>query len=336
MKIQTIYSVLVVIFCTMMFACTEADEMISGNDTPPSGALPSTEFVLNDLSDEAYIEDAIHIVAMDESAPFYTLELMSDGNYLLTFDRSYNTYKNSVLVKKKGNGLSSVSKNRKLDVSCSRSTTDENGTMMLYDGSEYGKFTKLGDKRYRLSNGVEVDLQNVTESNKTISYKNLNGRISHVYVSVSEPIVKNGTKSLCRTWNYNSFEMWAYWNGKYIIHAKQTVNDGKVNTYFKTIGGDMFESEDYLGAVPYKVVFTSVGTYLCFYLNDEVDVSQWSWENETQGILYYHRMNEGYEWNGDVTIRFAGNQMRMYEDYTESEEDMDVRIVAVNTLTVAN
>ena len=155
----------------------------------------------------------------------------------------------------------------------------------------------------------------------------------------------NDVKSLCRTWNTNSFELWAYWNGKYIAHGKQTYEDGKLTVSFKAIGDELLDitEEDYLGEESdfcHKVVFTTAGTYLCFYLNGDVEVSRWKWMDRSQGTLYYDHSTDGYyEGDGYVTVRFAGNQMRVYEDYsnTEDEDDDDLeRLVIVNTFTAAD
>ena len=36
---------------------------------------------------------------------------------------------------------------------------------------------------------------------------------------------------------------------------------------------------------------------------------------------------------GDTTVRFKGKQMRIYEDYSESEDGFSFRMICVNTLT---
>ena len=325
----------------VMSACSDSDDGISGNDTPPEGALPSAEFKPNNLPAEPYAEDAIRIVAEDEyNAPFYSLELMPDGYYLLVTNHTYNYYSPAVKVAAKADGKFAIYKKHKAGSMRMRGTTDENGTITLSDGSEYGKFTKIGDKKYRLSNGVEVDLLNTSGSDKRISYKKSYGVISNVYVNVSEPVSDEITNSLCRTWNVNSIEMWFYWNRKYVARIKQTIKDGKGETSVSTISGideDEFYSED--DEICYKVVFTSRGTYICFYLNGEVDVSLWKWEDKEQGTMYYNRSEYDYDdiaSNGYVTARFAGNQMRIYEDYTDKEDDISVRMVIVNTFTAAN
>ncbi len=326
-------------------ACSSSDE-INGDDTLPTGALPSAEFKPNDLPAEPYAEDAVKVIANDADAPFYSLELMADGYYLLATSRRYNTYDAPVRVEAKANGKISIHKKHNSSAVRTRSTINDDGTMVFDDGSEYGKFEKLGNKRYRLSNGIVVDLMNATGSDRTILYTNLNGYTSRVYVSTSTPDVGKDAQSICRTWDYNSFEIWEYMNGAYVAHGKATIKEGKVESEFESTIG--FEVEDVLGEdsdMCYKIIFTTSNTYICFYMDGQVDVAQWNWVDRAQGILHYEDIpgNEDYdyEWDGYVTVRFAGNQMRIYEDYIENYadtgfgSDMKVRTVIVNTLTAA-
>jgi hypothetical protein len=321
MKLKYLYNIAIAASLLTMSACTTSDDD-NGNANIPTGALPSAEFTLNDLPDEPYAEDAIRIETQDSGAPFYALELMSDGHYLLSTTRSKYTSRHA---------------------KCTRA---DDGTISLSDGEYYGEFSKVGEKKYKLSNGDEIDLMNATGSEKTMTYTKGDGGTSVVYVDVSETITDDATRSLCRTWDYNSFELWAYWNSIYIYHGKQAIVDGKVESDFKTIGDsylDYNNDEDevlfYEIIIPYKMVFTSTGTYLCFYTNGEVLESLWNWEDETKGIMYYNRSvdeNSLYTADGDVSIRFAGNQMRIYEDYNYSNNGYKLRYVIVNTLTAAN
>ncbi len=316
------------------------DGKITGNDAPPADALPSNKFTLGNLSEEPYLEDVIKVVAKETTSGFYSLELMADGHYLFYKSRPYNSYR-SVRT---------------------RSVADGNGTVEYPDGSQYGRFEKLDDKEYRLSNGITVDLKEATGTNQRIQLVDDIGRTSNVYVNTESPVdIGNGTKSLCRTWNLNSIEMWAYFNGFYIFHLKQSIVDGELNTYAKILGEDMldyeFEQDDYVEeetTMCEKVVFTSSKTYICFYMDGTSMLSNWEWVDEEQGIFRY--VHDEYEdmnviGDGRVTVRFAGNQMRIYEDYTETdsddyyyeddyydddEDEDNTRFVIVNTLTAAN
>ncbi len=343
MKLKFFYHIFLVVSLLIMAACTESDDDSkdgSGNGNVPVGAFPSAEFHPNNLPDEPYAEDAIRIEALDDQAPFYAIELMSDGYYLLSTVRPYYDA-SAVHVAAGTDGSVFICKSRQNSAVKTRGTESDDGTIALPNGEYYGKFTKLGDKKYLLSNGVEIDLMNLTGSDKEIQYKGKDGWISHVYVNVSEPISEDLTrKSLCRTWKGNSEEGWVYFRNEYVAHWKQTFNNGKIDTYFQKIEDDMFDiaekdfvDEDYFC---YKVTFTSVGTYICFYSDGDMEVARWNWVNKEKGTLYcYHSMtDDDIEIDGYLTVRFAGNQMRVYEDCTDQEENM--RFVVVGTLTAAN
>lgn len=363
MKLQKFLYVMLPL-CMMFTACDSDDTSNDGNTATegdvPEATVPSTEFSPNNLPAEPFAEDAIRIVADNEGdAPFYSLELMPDGNYLLCASNPSASYAPAVNVKAEANGSFSVFKPRKSKAVRTRSTTNENGTMYLGDGMEYGKFTKLGNKKYRLSSGIEVDLQNATGSNGSITYKGTDGVLFTVYVNVSEHNPDNATRSICRAWNTNSIEVWGYFNDKCVAHGKQSLTNGKVESFFEasnggrpTIGdktfvierGDFLDDDD---EFCYKTVFTQYGTYISFYMDGDSEVSLWSWKDKSQGTLHfidYGYTDEGEEFidNEYLTVRFSGNQMRIYGDMQDNididdvETDMTERIVSLVTLTAAN
>lgn len=210
----------------------------------------------------------------------------------------------------------------------------------------------LAIKKYRLSSGVEVDLQNATGSNGSIAYINHDGSVSTVYVNVSEPISGDATRSLCRTWNMNTFEIWGYINDKYVAHGKQVLKSGKVESSFSAIDGGkvdingntiVISEEDYVddgSEFCYKMVITSFGTYICFFMNGESEVRSWKWKDKSLGTVYYNDYDEDEDYDRYFdyyfTIRFSGKQMRLYEDYTYPESSFTGRIVYVATLIAAN
>ncbi|MGN1216369.1 MAG: hypothetical protein ACI4TD_00165 [Phocaeicola sp.] len=308
----------------MMPACDNTED-ISGNDVPPVGALPSDEFTLNNLPDEPYKKDAMKLVTED-GYPFYSIELMPDGHYLLCRDEP----RILMGVNMDGNGDFSV----KAKLTRSRTTTYEDGTIDIFGIGTYGKFNKSGDlitindRDYRT---IEIDLNDpakIKVDSEPISV-----------IKVAQEQTTDATKSLCRTWNFNSQEIWAYFNGKYVAHGKQTIdNNRNVDTYFKGILG--LEKYDFFDDYPcYKTVFTTYGTYISFYTDDTTEYALWEWIDEAKGIMKYEDsiLNDDYdnEWNGQVSIRFKGNQMRVYEDFSgyDYEYEYNSRNVSVSTLT---
>lgn len=165
---------------SMVLSACESDDETSGNNEPPEVALPSAEFRPNSLTG-AYAEDAIRIEAEDRyNAPFSSIELMQDGYYLFTSYNMYNGYTSSACAAAGIGDNSNINNGHK--VIHTRSTTDENGTISFND-SQYGKFTKLGDKKYRLSNGIEIDLQDAAK----VRLKYPDGTVRTVYASVIPP-----------------------------------------------------------------------------------------------------------------------------------------------------
>lgn len=325
--------------CLVLSSC-DSDDDNGGDGSLPKGALPSAEFKTNNLPDEPYAEDVIKIVAEAEDAPFYSLELMADGHYLLNLTRPSDA--NTMSVEKNADGGFMIHKRGNAKRVQTRSVND--GTTDLGDGMTYGTFTRIGRKVYSLSDGSVVDLQKATDSDSKVRYKNLDGTVSNVYVSVSTPLSNDATSSLCRSWNLNSVEEWAFVNDIYIVHAKQTLSDnGHVERYFKAANKKLFdiEEDDFLDPddeMCYKIVFTSNGTYICFYLDGTSDVYYWEWTDPSQGSIHtWDLVIYPWEERDDLfsTVRFAGRQMRIYSDVTDTEDGYTSRLVEVVTCTAA-
>ncbi len=330
MKIRHLFYLLASL--SMVMSACETDNEISGNDTPPEDAIPSAEFHPNNLAAGTYTEDAIRIVSEDEyNDPFSSIELTPDGYYLFTSYNMYNGYTSSSNIAPQ-TGENTLKANSHKGIR-TRSTMDENGTIS-FNYSQYGKFTKIGDKQYRLSNGIEIDLRDAAGSNRQVRYKHHDGTVTVVYVSVITPIQGDATASLCRTWNYISHDVWCYWNGKYIARGKKKLENGQVvDTHFKVIG-NLFDEEEIFDNIACKDVFTPTGKFIRFYVNGEVEVNNWKWYDEQQGILCDY---EPYKDELDCwTVRFSGKEMRIYQDIQDSDDGEDTRTVSVQTLTIAN
>lgn len=266
--------------CIVLSAC-ESDDENNGGGNVPEGALPSAVFKPNNLPDEPYAEDAIKIVAESEDAPFYSIELMADGHYLLSLSRSNDLTTKVVSEGKTDNGAINIHKNRKTSATRTRTVIDEDGTISFgYGDMYYGPFVKIGDNKYRMSNGGEIDFSKFTTSKKPLTYKSPDGTMVEVDVYIVESTLDESTQSLCRTWDCNSFEVWGYVNNAYVAHGKQTIVNGEVNSYFQS--SPMYDIEDFFdddSETCYKVVFSLNGTYICFYKDDTAEVYSWQWSD---------------------------------------------------------
>lgn len=172
-------------------------------------------------------------------------------------------------------------------------------------------------------------------------YTNSNGSKSTVYVNYNVDEKPLEMRSICRSWRMNSFETWHYFNGAYIAHGKQWITNGVVshNVEFSSAAGKWdYDKDDVLdedSEFCKRVIFSS-STYLCFYVDGTAEVSGWDWRDRSNGTLYYYNLfdqDNTDKWDGYVTVRFKGSQMRVYEDYSDSEDGMSFRMICVNTLT---
>ena len=341
MKFKNI-SFLFASLCLVLSAC-ESDDETNGSGGIPEGALPSTEFTPNNLPDEPYADDVIKVVAESEDAPFYSLELMADGHYLLSLQRPSSVDTKTISVNQTADGAFSIGKHGKSSAIRTRSVSDENGTINIgYGEMFYGPFVKTGDYKYRLSNGIEVEFSEFSSSIQNMKYSTPNGLVV-IKIRKVETLLDSATRSLCRTWNYNSFEVWGYINGAYVVHGKQALVNGDVVRQFQASNSSLFEIEedDFLendDELCYKVIFSQNGTYMCFYRDNTTEVYAWQWHDLNNGIIHTWDPMENYLDKQDhlySNVRFAGKQMRVYNDNTESEGGISCRTIAVETLTAA-
>ncbi len=291
------------------------------------------------------------VVTTDGKAPFYSIELMPDGHYLLALEEPGNNYvKGRAYADTDANGNIYLRKHRSNKAGRMKSTALADD-LLQFGTYTYGTFRKSGDKQYQLNNGITVDLKNATSSNGSITYTNSDGSVSSVNDNTKTPDGTEQAHSLCRSWEVYSFETWAFLNGQYVAHGKQTLNaDRTVDTHFKATGGDFLgiTLDDLLNSENefcYRVVFTPSNTYICLYLDGTAELATWEWTDKQQGTLKWTDWEYGYndyeddgDGDGYVTVRFAGKQMRIYEDYTydlsyDEDYNYSTRIVAVNTLT---
>lgn len=278
---------------------------------------------------------------MEGNPEFSSIELFGDGHYLMSGANNNHAPQKTVKAKREADGSVSVFKKRGTKRMATRA--NEDGTIIFDNGSyTYGTYTRKQKGVYRFNNGALLDLRKLKEGSSTVVYTNSNGVKSTVYVNYAETENTDWTGSLCRSWRMNSFETWHYLNGAYIAHGKQWITNGVVSHNIdlspaaKKLG---YEEDDILPAKDYefckRVIFSS-STYLCFYVDGTAEVSGWDWRDRSNGTLYYYDLfdqNNTEKWDGYVTVRFRGSQMRVYEDYSDSKDGMSFRMICVSTLT---
>lgn len=344
MKRNFLYACLIALASVGFTACESDENGEYGEEKIPEGALPTTEFTLGNFEDEPYAEDAIKVEVqstLEGNPEFSSIELFGDGHYLMSGARSNHAPQKTVKAKREADGSVSVFKKRGTKRMATRA--NEDGTIIFDNGSyTYGTYTREQKGVYRFNNGALLDLRKLQEGSSEVVYTNSDGSKSTVYVNYNVDEKPLEMRSICRSWRMNSFETWHYFNGAYIAHGKQWIENGVVshNVEFSSAAGKWdYDKDDVLdedSEFCKRIIFSS-STYLCFYVDGTAEVSGWDWRDRSNGTLYYYDLfdqDNTEKWDGDVTVRFKGSQMRVYEDYSDSKDGMSFRMICVNTLTV--
>lgn len=343
MKRNFLYACLIALASVGFTACESDENGEYGDEKIPEGALPTTEFTLGNLDDEPYAEDAIKVEVQStvEGYPeFSSIELFGDGHYLMSGARSNHAPQKTVKAKREADGSVSVFKKRGTKRMATRA--NEDGTIIFDNGSySYGTYTREQKGVYRFNNGALLDLRKLQEGSSEVVYTNSDGSKSTVYVNYNVDEKPLEMRSICRSWRMNSFETWHYFNGAYIAHGKQWIENGVVshNVEFSSAAGKWdYDKDDVLdedSEFCKRIIFSS-STYLCFYVDGTAEVSGWDWTDATSGTLHFWDPYDpdNSDWEGYTTVRFKGKQMRVYEDYSGSEDGFSFRMICVNTLTV--
>ena len=347
MKRNFLYSCLIALASIGFVACDSNDDEKEAK--VPSGATPTQEFTFGDCEDEAHAEDAmkLNVESWDgyTTQDFTSIEFFGDGHYLITTPLAHLAPERTVSVAREADGSTAIFKKHATKHLKTRAT-DNNGTMDIDNGKyQYGTYTRVNAHTYRLSDNSVIEfLDDVKEGNGQVTYTSRDGTQSNVHVNfATQDKSATPNRSLCRSWNCDSFEMWAYMNGAYMAHGKQWMENGRVyqEVTLSPEGKQWgIEEDDFFDPDTeycYRTIFSPSGTYVCFYMDGDVEVACWEWSNQNDGIMHYWDPydHEAEDDSGDVTVRFKGKQMRIYEDYSETEEIMTIHTIVVNTLTAA-
>lgn len=344
MRRNFLYACLIALASVGFTACESDENGEYGDEKIPEGALPTTEFTLGNLDDEPYAEDAIKVEVqstLEGNPEFSSIELFGDGHYLMSGANYNHAPQKTVKVEREADGSVSVFKKRGTKRMATRA--NEDGTIIFDNGSySYGTYTREQKGVYRFNNGALLDLRKLQEGSSEVVYTNSDGSKSTVYVNYNVDEKPLEMRSICRSWRMNSFETWHYLNGAYIAHGKQWITNGVVSHNIDLSPAAQkwdYDKDDVLPAEDYefckRVIFSS-STYLCFYVDGTAEVSGWDWRDRSNGTLYYYDLfdqDNTEKWDGYVTVRFKGSQMRVYEDYSEPEGGMKFRMINVSTLT---
>ena len=228
--------------------------------------------------------------------------------------------------------------------------TDINGSVDFDNGLYiYGTFTHEKDGVYKLSNGtkIKIDKNGDVVGVVTVTYTNCNGVDITIIVNVDFNYkTDEAVRQLCRSWRMDSQEAWLYTDKAYIGYGKQWLDnffkvkqDITITPEGKQWGfdeDDILDDDDYCR----RVIFSPCGTFMCFYQDGEVEIGRWEWKDKRNGIL---RCYEPFEFGDDdldddddymdMTVRFDGKQMRMYNEYMDEEDNLNYKVYSVSTFS---
>nr|WP_302945721.1 hypothetical protein [uncultured Prevotella sp.] len=347
MRRNILYSLLIVIASLGFVACDSDDN--EKQSQFPDGAKPSTEFTLGNNADEQYAKDAIKMDVKTwgdgkTDQEFSSIELFADGHFLITTPKAKKAQQQTVGVTRQADGSTAIFKKHGTERMKTRAV-DAEGTIIIDNGLYiYGTYTRVKDGVYQLSNQTTIRIKdNGITGYATITYTNSYGVDITIVVDIDfqykpDPAIRQ----LCRSWRMDSSETWLYANGVYFAYGKQWLNLGRVyqEVTLSPEGKQWdFDEDDILDDKDdycYRTIFSPCGTFVCFYMDGDVEIGRWEWKDTNYGILRcwepfeigdYDDDDDDY---ADVTVRFDGKKMRIYQDYMDDEDDFQFRVLNVS------
>ena len=145
----------------------------------------------------------------------------------------------------------------------------------------------------------------------------------------------------------DSSENWLLAGDVMIGYGKQWLEKGRVMQQAtltpegKGLGFDEDDLIDDKDDYCYRVIFSPCGTFVCFYVDGDVEIGTWEWTDPYNGVL---RCWETFDWDddddddddddfADMTVRFDGKQMRIYGDFMDTEDGVLFRTLSVATFS---
>lgn len=330
MKKNIIYSFLIAIASFAFMACSSDDD--GQQIRVPDSAKPSSKFTFGNFDDEKYANDAVKMDVTNwnngSTAPeFKSIELFADGHFLITKANAGNAPKSKRMATR---------------------ATDINGSDDFENALYiYGTFKLEKEGVYKLSNNTRIEIKKGSVVGyTTVTYTNSNGVDITITVNIDinhKP--DNAVRQICRSWRMDSQEVWLYTDKAYIGYGKQWLEMLRVkqNITVTPEGRQWgFDEDDILddkGDYCRRVIFSPCGTFMCFYQDGEVEIGRWEWKDKQNGIL---RCWEPFDLDDDdddaddymdMTVRFDGKKMLMYNDYMDEENDINFHVYSVSTFS---
>ena len=305
--------------CFMAIFVTSGFSSCSGDDNNSLAitTLPTTEFETpqyEDVSAKYTIES--------QSSRIRSVELTASGNYLIITNGA--NYSKRV-------GTLGVNKNIFLNLGIV--------TRANYNNVIYGKFTKISDTEYYLEDYGTIKITETANDSYKIEVQQNNGMTFEVGARKEEQFTTStATNKLCRTWEIDKIGLTVKIKGTNFSFSKTVEEDNfkglllSLVSWMEQLSGEKLEeyeknqityiADAYNQSRPTEMTFTKSGTYTVNYINDAIGVSTWTWINEATGKLQYswnidNINDEGL--GGEVTIKYSGNTMKVYEISGDNE-----------------
>lgn len=331
MKRNIIYSFVIALSSFAFMACS-SDDNEGKQIHVPETAKPSTEFTLGSFENEQYADDAVKMDVKTwgngTAQEFKSIELFADGHFLITKANAGNTPKRARHTTRATNINGSIEFDNALYI--------------------YGTFTRKKEGVYELSNNTKIEIkENNLTGTATITYTNSKNVTVTIVVTIDinhKP--DNAARQLCRSWKMDNSEIWLYKDNTPIGYGKQWIDlltvkqDITITPEGKQWGFDnddiLDDKDDYCR----RVIFSPCGTFICFYVDGEVEVGRWEWTDKLNGILRCwepHDLDDDDDDDDDdwmdMTIRFDGKLMRAYADYIDKENNITFHAYSVSTFS---
>lgn len=290
MRRNILYSLIIAIASLGFVACDSDDN--EKQSQFPDGAKPSTEFTLGNNADEQYAKDAIKMDVKTwgdgkTDQEFSSIELFADGHFLITTPKAKKAQQQTVGVTRQADGSTAIFKKNGTERMKTRAV-DAEGTIIIDNGLYiYGTYTRVKDGVYQLSNQTTIRIKdNGITGYATITYTNSYGVDITIVVDIDfqykpDPAIRQ----LCRSWRMDSSETWLYANGVYFAYGKQWLNLGRVyqEVTLSPEGKQWdFDEDDILDDKDdycYRTIFSPCGTFVCFYMDGDVEIGRWEWKD---------------------------------------------------------
>jgi len=346
---STVWAQLLLVGCAFLTSCGEdtLTDLIMGGQKLPAGATPAEEFKPGNAAPEAQASHAALFTIDDAQCPYESVEFFGDGNFLL-MPRGYYyqlpPQQAPAKLTRRADGSVAV---QALNLRRSPATRDGEPTC------QSGTYTVSPEGNYVLTytddNGTAQEAGLNLNENDTyqLTYPDGN-RVSTVYCDKQPAPAQQSaaTSNFCRTWKTLYWDFWLVYKKKARLHVNYNAEtelysgDYDDDDYADDEEGFDFEDED-SGMMAYKVTFSPNGTYVCYFRNnnnpctDYVDVRKWSWEDPAQGTIHWNADNgdESGMSRGFATVRFAGDMMRIYEQYSDNQSGLSCDMYIVNTFS---